>query len=1098
MDQAPRPLLRSQAVPKLQPHRTHTRDVSRSPTRERGNLSDDILADLSPATTLEAFTNPSGKLKASVENATQSERAFGIRATWASKKIQEWLDELSNWAWPTDGGSQGFEMPPMMRRKTTEDSLEPMGMMDSPGASSIGVEYMGSLPIDTFDHYEVRVEEITEDMEDLDVEDIKRQVLDTHFSPRSRPSSSASGSPMPSVFASYTKMDDLTAIVTATVLHALPNLSNLLRLMDVWKVRLAVLSKVPPLLSALDEIETALEAGWHALGKSSSDGTHGVGSAPLELSRASFDNMRHGLQDKVAVLGRDLDFMLDTLEGRNETLPDIWLDRMEAIEHNYGEWVVHGDRKIREVEWAKMMNARKEAADTWRLEEAREVEEARLREETETAQRARAQPVSSDGQNVQSQVLSGSDGSQELGATERPKTRSLLTSSLFDEDRDGSPPISRLITRSPKSPPQAPRFGHTVSNMLRRTSSPPKPSQDVFPPVRSSISPVTNARMFALHIDRFGNAEPSNSSWPTERRPATSSGVTEPHAQSSMRGDWGPVYFYKAQSPKSIGSTSENSHASVTSGRTSKRHSRNVSTVSGYPSLVPTPETGSTATVEYFQPALQPVTTQSLAHEGNRQEAIDVAPATMPESSTVTTNSANVTSTTCLPDESDPAPQLAPHYPSNVLREIAEPNPNDLTSEYHNAVDKGSTELEERASTPSAIKIPRNPSGSPPSVSIAPSRRQTLHSPTSPTFSLSSEPSESSASSLADAPAFENVNIQQKAAPLSSPKKQSEDQLQQQISSLLESIPARIHLTSEPAVAATNTLRPKKTRRSVTPSFRSQSSLSNRVSTPSFLLSPAYSKTASRPRPQSVHPEIKLYHLSRSADEAPIKLFVRLVGENGERVMVRVGGGWADLGEYLKEYASHHGRRSTVEDKIEIQDLPPRIVSNSSTTSNSTIRGSEYGRSSPMPNFRPATAFDRPASSLNVRKTRKSIGERVIGQRHNVRSPSTPLPMLNRRSLGDSPPPHSTTTTARSSSRLSWAEDDSSLGLAGPKGKKVAISEKDQEWVESMKKKVKQASAEKDRERERGRRIKEKARGESFGEMDKVGGTKRLFRKGPN
>jgi len=69
---------------------------------------------------------------------------------------------------------------------------------------------------------------------------------------------------------------------------------------------------------------------------------------------------------------------------------------------------------------------------------------------------------------------------------------------------------------------------------------------------------------------------------------------------------------------------------------------------------------------------------------------------------------------------------------------------------------------------------------------------------------------------------------------------------------------------------------------------------------------------------------------------------------------------------------------------------------------------------------------------------------------------------------------------------MSWAEDDSSLGLAGPKSKKVAISEKDQEWVESMKEKVRQASAEKER----------RERGASFGEMDRIGGTKRLFRKG--
>lgn len=215
--------------------------------------------------------------------------------------------------------------------------------------------------------------------------------------------------------------------------------------------------------------------------------------------------------------------------------------------------------------------------------------------------------------------------------------------------------------------------------------------------------------------------------------------------------------------------------------------------------------------------------------------------------------------------------------------------------------------------------------------------------------------------------------------------------------------------------------------------------------------------------------------------------------------MVRVGGGWADLGEYLKEYASHHGRRTAADnDRVEIQDLPPRIVSNSSTTSSSaTLRGN--GRDSPIP--RPNSVLerpmDRPGSSLNIRKTRKSVGE-AESRAYDIRSPSTPLPSMNRSSY-ETPPSAagseaSSTSTGpsfRSSSRLSWTDEDSSLGLAGPKSKKVVISEKDQEWVESMKEKVRQASAEK----ERRNKERESQRKTSFGEMEKIGGTKRLFRK---
>jgi hypothetical protein len=219
--------------------------------------------------------------------------------------------------------------------------------------------------------------------------------------------------------------------------------------------------------------------------------------------------------------------------------------------------------------------------------------------------------------------------------------------------------------------------------------------------------------------------------------------------------------------------------------------------------------------------------------------------------------------------------------------------------------------------------------------------------------------------------------------------------------------------------------------------------------------------------------------------------------------MVRVGGGWADLGEYLKEYASHHGRRTVADnDRVEIQDLPPRSVSNSSTISSSaTLRGT--GRDSPVsrPHSVLERPIDRPGSSLNIRKARKSTGEsESVSRGNDTRSPSTPLPNINRRSY-ETPPSAAgseasssgTGQSLRSSSRLSWTEEDSSLGLAGPKSKKVVISEKDQEWVESMKEKVRLASAEKER-RNREREASSQRR-TSFGEMEKVGGTKRLFRK---
>ena len=207
--------------------------------------------------------------------------------------------------------------------------------------------------------YESRIEEISEDMEDLNVEEIKSQVLNTHVLPRSRaPSLSGPYVEAPSS-QSYTRMDDFTAVVTATVLQALPSLSRLMALMDIWSVRLAVLRQVSPLMVSMEDAEVALRSGWKAIQTQQSESVpEGTLSNTSVLSRQDYEIMRDVLQEKVSKLGRKLDHMLDTLEGRNDTLPEAWLDRMETIEQDYGEWVVCGERKAREDEWEKVISAR--------------------------------------------------------------------------------------------------------------------------------------------------------------------------------------------------------------------------------------------------------------------------------------------------------------------------------------------------------------------------------------------------------------------------------------------------------------------------------------------------------------------------------------------------------------------------------------------------------------------------------------------------------------------------------------------------------------------------------------------------------------------
>jgi hypothetical protein len=1342
------PPLLSPTVPRLQPNRTHQRNASRSPTRER--FTDDILADLSPATTLEAFTNPSGKLKASIEAATASERAFGIRATLASKKIQEWLNELLSWPWPKDGGSEGFEIPANSSRRKLQDEYSGKTRVnnrhDRHGSREPEEEeYMGSLLAGVVDGYHVRIEEITEDMEDLDVEAIKRKVLETHGSSKSRPSSSSSSNSIPRTFPSYTKMDDFTAIITATVIYALPNLSKLLRLMDIWRIRLLVLHRVPPLLLALEEVEAALRSGWDVLGKSVYDYGQEPGPGEFLLSRNTFRTMQNVLQDKVTQLGRDIDFMLDTLEGREDTLPEAWLDRMEAVENDYGEWVVACDQMISKGEWENMSRVKKAARDAKKAEDARlEMEEVlkakaieaeRLKIQGEAASLKRSpQPLveeenvgseeftstiplnrsvhedvvigaasqnekrtysieeplvpstlgshkpymdlqdqnpseevspevdntknaeqihdrtvigldhgtlASEDRLISNEAARGTDlvhvneseeivprissipimtvhpeptletsEVEDIGITslEVPAVLSIETSSKTNEvdmmSRSGTLPMGdQPYELAPSSPLQTQNTDSTPPTSLQPDfglDASRNPSTNDCPAALNGSEPVLSVEdneatlgdvardyMEFGHDSESGDTSASSVSLPSnllelegeldgmiavdehlnierfepayeDRIPTdTVDLATKPTLE--MAGHWAVPDLARANNTRTPSSGSARSQASAPSGRTSKRHSRNISvaidssfSIDGVRDEINLQRSPTTSPAESIEnhvgdnlslhddldplqtagvPAvMEPVIDSGEDHITVKKELPGIVPVLNDESRGDTIGSdikdSTIAQTNILVGKNEGELQSTldvtlEHRSSNLLLEntratgipsisiatISEvPRRGSTLSNASTVVthwgdgstsptatfrDAGSLSVMEDqspsvapAESPTLHSPESIPLRFPPSTVTVP-RHESLDSPTSPTFSLSD-----ASTTSADAPVFGDLDVV--AAPLSSPKKRIEDQLQEQISSLLESIPAQIHLTSGPNDNGSSTLRPKKTRKSVTPAFRPQSSLSNRSQTPSFLLAPAYSKTVPRPKSQYAHPEIKVYHLSRSTGEAPIKLFVRLVGENGERVMVRVGGGWADLGEYLKEYASHHGRRSTAEDKIEIQDLSPRVVSSSSTASTATVTRDGDGRYNPVPTIRPSSAFDRPFSSLDVRKSRKSLGDNTIQAGREYRSPSTPLAPVSRRSLGEQ---FATSSTGpnRSSSRLSWTDDDVSLGLAGPKGKKTPINEKDQEWVETMKEKVRQASAEKNREKEMERRSKE--RGASFGEMDKVGSTKRLFRK---
>jgi hypothetical protein len=306
-------------------------------------------------------------------------------------------------------------------------------------------------------------------------------------------------------------------------------------------------------------------------------------------------------------------------------------------------------------------------------------------------------------------------------------------------------------------------------------------------------------------------------------------------------------------------------------------------------------------------------------------------------------------------------------------------------------------------------------------------------------------------------PDMENLNIS--SSPQSSPTKTSNSPrspampLEEQISNILDSIPAPIRLTAGPSANSTEI----KTRHNRQP--RSRAATPSLQTVPTLTLAPAEEATTRKPGAND--PDIKLYHLSQPGKDKPLKLFIRRVGENGERVMVRVGGGWADLGEYLRGYAEHHGRRTASDGRVEVFGL--------------------VGDPATSPVVAPTGRRASLASSIGSPAVANTS---LFGELSDARSPTPSF------SLNNTPRVTEDNMTPRSSSAMGsqrgspapWEMSD--VSLAGPAHratKKGEMSEEKKQWVEDI---VEQAKA------------SVPNRKVEFGDLGKKGATRRVFLKG--
>lgn len=206
-------------------------------------------------------------------------------------------------------------------------------------------EHWGSLPARTVQAYDWRVDEICRNLDALDMTELKRYALTAH---------QMSGGSIDDSISSIghatdlRRLDDFTALITATILQSLPYLSRLHRLLDVWTTRLSILRQTPAYLRDLKQARMDLDHGWAAIAVSPAVDQS---SHAANFTRGTMNEMQSALQRQVDSLGRRLDAFLDVLEGREETVPETWIEDFEILENAYSNWVVQAESKVIENEW---------------------------------------------------------------------------------------------------------------------------------------------------------------------------------------------------------------------------------------------------------------------------------------------------------------------------------------------------------------------------------------------------------------------------------------------------------------------------------------------------------------------------------------------------------------------------------------------------------------------------------------------------------------------------------------------------------------------------------------------------------------------------
>jgi len=789
--------------------------------------------------------------------------------------------------------------------------------------------------------YEDRLDEIWDAIETLGIDDIKDYVFSSHHpSADSSPNNVTKASP-----SGYGRMRDFTALVTATVIQALPVLANLRILLETWSIRLTVLRQIPDLLLNLDQVKYGLAAINEVIHDDQK--SRKLTAGELETGKVMFGN-------RVSNLGKRVDKLLDMLEGQQDSLPQAWIDSLEDIESKYAEWVAQAEQVV-------------------------------LRNQVAT----------------QEDTNPNSPQPTPVIQEPRPDTMSIVNPTSNALPKGGS-----LVSRLSRN-----MLAETTASEAHTDISPRKS----FGSIKRKPLLETNSKADQGHRRGISEVSAVGSTFSAYSENAE---IVDAHEVPVLPSPRISIIDNPFSSNKTVVSWMGNSNPELSPPR---------------PGLL---QRASTASIEVVpRDSLKEVTLRrSASHDllsfitgsstGNpRARALHHL---------IAGGSGSSTSQRGI---DDPSLSLKPSGFHDSLTPLAvSPSPSLRVDPL--SIRGKQMAIYELDSRPS---IPRKSS-----------KRMSLPITRMPFRPLTPPPPDPVDSKQAD-------QEPQPVAPTTEmPNAHKEETFDDRLRSILASMPTKIKLTENSDSASTTS---------------SGSEPSTRASSPgqTLKLSPVKdSKSGSN----TTTAGIRVYHLSKtgkSRETPPIKLFVRAVGENGERVMVRVGGGWADLAEYLREYSLHTGGRGLSDKSLEVANLPdkqqrPRSQGSSLSstipardatglnvpaksnivdqefdfglTDNSMTRATEEGvMDTAGTNFEqlPGNQWSTPDvhaipdydSQYSSRGS--SVNNRI---QPGTTTPTDPARLRNRTSLNTFPKPSSTTTTTISSSP--GTNTYTPLGAAGP------------------------------------------------------------------